>query len=444
MTQQHTQQYTVVIGLGLTGVSILRHLSAQGEHCLAMDTRSNPSGKVIIELEYPQLPIHLGPLDAKICAHAKRIVVSPGISLQEPVLIGAKQAGVPIISDLDLFFSENQAKVIAITGSNGKTTVTTLVGECLVACGFSVSVCGNIGRPVLDTLCDKPADYRVIELSSFQLEASDSFSPEVAVCLNVSPDHLDRHGTVSAYRAAKLRIYRGAETALVNADADAGYQYAPEKNQRVLSFGSDQSADISVCKTGVKSVITVLGAAALDVTGYSPQRQSNAMACLAILEAQDIDWAPAVSTIENFAGLAHRYQWIRTVDEVDYINDSKATNVGAAISALHSAVTRYQKVILIAGGQSKGVSLDGLAGPVAQSCRGVVLFGQDAALFDEALSESGVRITHVASLSEAVAVAAAQAKAGDLVLLSPAAASFDMFESYEQRGDIFIKCVQSL
>jgi UDP-N-acetylmuramoylalanine--D-glutamate ligase len=408
---------SAVIGLGLTGTSAIHYLQGQGEYVIALDTREAPQGVDALQQQYPDMPIHLGSLQPLLSEPVDRIVLSPGVSLQEPVLKQATQQGIPILSDIDLFLGSNTVPVIGITGSNGKTTVTTWVGECLQALGYSVNVCGNIGIPVLSTVTNKAVDFAVMELSSFQLDASSDLGLDVAVCLNVSPDHLDRHGTLDNYRAAKIRIFKGAKTVVVNAGEDAGYTYNAEPNQRLMAFVRDEKKTKHVA--------------------------ANVAATLAILEAVGIEQKEGLRVIAQCKGLPHRFQTVATIAGVNYINDSKATNVGAAVAAMQSGAQQHKNVVLIAGGQTKAAPLDEWAKAVQQTCSSVILLGEDASLMQSVLSSVGVDSTVVDSLQAAVQLARELVQSGDCVLLAPAAASFDMFSGYEERGRLFEKAVCS-
>jgi UDP-N-acetylmuramoylalanine--D-glutamate ligase len=407
-----------VVGLGLTGKSAIHYLQSRHEEVIALDTRVAPSGVDELQEKYPSMPIYLGSLEALLAQPVDRLVISPGVSLDEPVLQKIRQRKIPIFSDIDLFLEQNAVPVIAITGSNGKTTVTTWVGECLQALGYRVNVCGNIGIPVLSSI-DNDADYVVMELSSFQLDASHDIHAEVAVCLNVSPDHLDRHGSLENYTAAKMRVYRGANVAIVN--KNGGYFYSGTAGQKVLPF--------------LELPVT---------TGESRLHRTNAAAVVTILKAAGIRQVDAMQTVTRCKGLPHRFQSVGKIKGVIYINDSKATNVGAAISAMQTAREQANSVILIAGGQTKAAPLSEWASVVKESIASVFLYGEDAFLMHSALQQVGKNSTLVSDLKEAVQRSYEAAAAGDVVLLAPAAASLDMFRNYEHRGDVFSQCVMSL
>lgn len=435
---------TAVIGLGITGKSAIAYLHEQGEEIVAYDTRAELAGVDELQQRYPQMPIHLGSLAPLLQESVDRVLVSPGVPLDEPVLQKVVSLGMPLINDIDLFLEENTAPVIAVTGSNGKTTVTTWVGECLQALGYRVSICGNIGVPVLSCLGES-VDFVVMELSSFQLELSRPIQAEVAVCLNISPDHLDRHGSLDAYMDAKMRVYRGAKIAIVNADTGSGYHYQHRQGQQESSFSL--SVEATVCYQPEPGSLHFLHGESLPINclgSQSKQHIANALATLAILQALGISQADAMHVIGQCRGLPHRFQTVKTVGDVRYINDSKATNVGAAIVSMQAASDLANQVLLIAGGQSKSAPLNEWAAAVNKLVGPVFLYGQDAALMQQALVDVGKESQIVVDLPEAIAQSHSLAQPGDIVLLAPAAASFDMFKSYEARGEAFIQAVEQL
>lgn len=404
-----------IVGLGVTGKSVLHHFRHRTRELIACDTRSSLEEIDKLKKDYPEVEFHLSGLEPLLAHPLDQIVVSPGISLEEPVLQKLKAKGVLIQSDIDLFLQNNSTPVIAITGSNGKTTVTTWVGDCLSALGYSVFVCGNIGEPVL-AIESKKFDFIVMELSSFQLEASHPIRATVAICLNVTPDHLDRHGSMENYTAVKMRIYAGASIAVVR--ENAGYAYTPEPEQIVhLVSPLDQFSD------------------------QSEQQRDNREAVVAILEALNIDKAEAIRRVAACQGLKHRFETVGTINGVCYINDSKATNVGAAIMAMRSAKARANCVIVIAGGQTKASPLEEWASVAKECAEKMIVYGQDADLMQHVLGDLALRVN---DLKEAMVIAKKLAKPGDIVLLAPAAASLDQFKNYEERGDCFARLSNEL
>ncbi len=437
---------TLVVGLGKTGLSCVRYLSEKGRDLAVADSRQDPPGLQELREFWPEVPVHLGEFDTEMFAGFNELVVSPGISISEPAIVEAAARGAGIRGDIDLFAEAADAPIIAITGSNGKTTVTTLVGEMAKAAGRNVQVGGNIGTPALDLL-GKGADLYVLELSSFQLETTDELKAEVATVLNISDDHMDRYPDKMAYFQAKQRIYRGSRNAVVNLD-DALSTPMARDNLRFVCFGFNRvnPETFSTRDDDQGTWITfgfdnLLLASELQLLGR--HNISNVMAALALGQAAGLPMAAMLEAARTFRGLPHRCEFVRNLDGVDYINDSKGTNVGATVAAIESLVPEQGKVILIAGGDGKGADFTSLAEPVHRHCRAVVLIGRDADAIAQTLPED-VAIVRAVSLSGAVAQAQGLALAGDRVLLSPACASFDMFRDYSDRGDQFRTLVEAL
>ncbi|KPQ27452.1 MAG: UDP-N-acetylmuramoylalanine--D-glutamate ligase [Marinobacter excellens HL-55] len=437
---------TLVVGLGKTGLSCARYLSEQGRDVAVADSRQNPPGLQELQQGWPDVPVYLGEFDHSVFAGFSELVVSPGISVAEPAIAGAAAKGASIRGDIDLFAAAADAPIIAITGSNGKTTVTTLVGEMAKAAGRKVQVGGNIGTPALDLL-GKGADLYVLELSSFQLETTDELSAEVATVLNISDDHMDRYPDKMAYFQAKQRVYRGSRNAVVNLD-DALSTPMARDNLRFVCFGFNRvnPETFSTRDDDQGTWITfgfdnLLLASELQLLGR--HNISNVMAALALGQAAGLPMAAMLQAARAFRGLPHRCEFVRNLDGVDYINDSKGTNVGATVAAIESLVPEQGKMILIAGGDGKGADFTPLAEPVHCHCRAVVLIGRDADAIAQTLPED-VAIARADSLAGAVAQAQGLALVGDRVLLSPACASFDMFRDYNDRGDQFRALVEAL
>ncbi len=439
-------RHSLVFGLGITGLSCLRYLAASDQLTL-VDTRPAPPLLAQARQQFPAVTMHCGVVDPALFTQVDRIIVSPGLPLEHPWLDAARAAGVPLASDIALFLDAVQAPVIGITGTNGKSTVTTLTAALLRASGFSVAVGGNLGEPALDLL-SSPAEIYVLELSSFQLERLQDECLALGAVLNVSPDHMDRYPTLAAYAAAKQRIYQGARVAVHNR-ADA-LTAPPAAVPQCISVGLDQPpgpqewgiADIaghaSLCRGGD----AVLPLAELAMHGR--HNEFNALAALALATAAGADPARCAEVLRSFPGLDHRCQLVGQHQGVRFINDSKATNVGATVAALEGLGDRHQAgIILIAGGDAKNADLQPLREPVRRWVREVVLLGKDAPALAAALD--GVCPVHrVASLEAAVACAAALARRGDIVLLSPACASLDMFTNFEARGRAFAAAVAAL
>lgn len=437
---------TLIVGLGKTGLSCVRHLSEQGREFAVADSRAHPPGLEELRAGWPDVPVYLGEFDPEVFAGFNELVVSPGISIGEPAIAGAADKGAVIRGDIDLFAEAADAPIVAITGSNGKTTVTTLLGEMAQAAGRKVQVGGNIGTPALDLL-GQGADLYVLEVSSFQLETTHELGALAATVLNVSDDHMDRYPDKMAYFQAKQRIYNGCQNAIVNLD-DALSTPMARDNLRFVCFGFNRvnPETFSTRDDEHGTWITfgfdnLLLASELQLMGR--HNLSNVMAALALGYAAGLPMKAMLPVARQFSGLAHRCECIRRLNGVEYINDSKGTNVGATVAAVESLAPEQGKIILIAGGDGKGADFSPLAEPLARHCRAVILIGQDAAAIAAAVGESAPTQT-AQSLSEAVAQAAGQAQAGDRVLLSPACASFDMFHSYSDRGEQFRALVEGL
>lgn len=446
MTISLNNKLVLVLGLGETGLSALRWLVAQGAAVAVADTRENPPSASVVKAEMPNVLVHCGAFDAEILKAAELLVVSPGIALAEPAIQAAIEAGVAVVGDVELFaqYRPECAKVIAITGANGKTTVTTLVGEMCKAAGLKTIVAGNIGLPVLDTLAMEAPDVYVLELSSFQLETTNSLKVNAATVLNLTEDHMDRYGELAMYAAAKAHIFYHATHQVLNRD-DAWSMIMERPSAQVSTFGlgvdanhfgiDDTQEGIWLCNAGQH----LINAADLHIQGS--HNALNALAALALCRAIGIEYTPLLNALYNFKGLPHRVQWIADVDDVDYYNDSKGTNVGATCAALSGFP---QKVVLIAGGDGKGQDFSPLVSPVKKNARAVVLIGRDAALIEQALIETEVAMYHAQDMAEAAVIAKRVSERGDAVLLSPACASFDMYKNYIERAEAFVGAVKQL
>ena len=445
-----SNQLVVIVGLGVTGVSAARFLQKQNVNFIVMDSRDAPPNYEAFIREFPEIKVLTGALDASVLASASEMVVSPGISLKTPEIAAAIDQGVTAIGDIELFARYVDKPVVAITGSNAKSTVTTLVGEMVEQAGLSVAVGGNIGVPVLELLDREAVDIFVLELSSFQLETTHSLRPKVATILNISHDHMDRYSDLSEYHQAKQRIYRHAEQVVVNRQ-DPLTHPPLSRDALVWTFGVDQP-DIKGFglrqKQGVDYLAyqfsTVLPVSELPIKGK--HNAVNAAAALALGMAIDLPLESMVNTLRRFSGLAHRCQYVATINDVMYINDSKATNVGATLAAIEgfapvSAAT--QKIILIAGGDGKGADFSPLYQAILEHVKHVVLIGRDSELIQKAIAPETSSI-QVSTLQEAVDKAYEIACEGDVVLLSPACASFDMFAGFEDRGQQFMQLVEAL
>ncbi len=446
MTQPMTQlrEPVVVVGLGLTGLACVRYLLRHGVTPTVTDSRTAPPGLDALQREAAHVVAHCGELDRALLNQAGTVLVSPGVALSTPALVEAAAAGAELIGDIELFARQTEVPVVAITGSNGKSTVTTLVGEMARQAGLRVAVGGNLGRPALELL-DEPAELYVLELSSFQLETTCSLQPVAAAVLNLSPDHQDRYADMASYAAAKQRILRGAATAILNRDDPWVAAMAdPKQATRWFTLGDPEGADLGVIDvSGVAWLVAgeerLMQADEVALSGQ--HNRANALAALAIGRAIGLPLAAMRQVLGGFSGLPHRSRRVAEIDGVVWYNDSKGTNVGATLAAV--AGIPGERIVLIAGGDGKGADFAPLAGAVAERCRAVVLIGRDAPRLQAALAET-VPLQRAETLKEAVQQAAELARPGDSVLLSPACASLDMFRDYADRGEQFEAAVNRL
>lgn len=434
---------TLIVGLGATGLSVVRHLVAQGERFAVTDTREAPAGLARLSEIAGSDNAWAGPLAKLEPGRWRRIIVSPGVPAALPELERAAAPGAEIVGDIELFARLARRPVLGITGSNGKSTVTALAGALLAADGHRVAVGGNFGTPALDLL-DQEAELYVLELSSFQLETTYSLAASSAVILNISADHLDRYADLSAYAAAKARILQGARRIVLNREDPVVVRLGAGRD--TVSFGLDEPPgpdDFGILERGAEPWL-VRGAtpliAARDLALHGRHNWLNVLASLALcwpwLENAP-RWRPVLQT---FAGLPHRSRPVARRRGVDYVDDSKGTNVGATLAAIRGVAG---PLILIAGGQGKGQDFAPLADALVGKARGVLLLGTDAPAIAQALN-GAVPVRIVATMEDAVAGAAAWAEPGDTVLLSPACASLDMFASYADRGERFATAVRGL
>jgi len=442
-----SDQFRIVVGLGKSGMSVVRHLARRGQPFAVVDTRANPPELATLQAQYPQVEVRCGELDVDFLCRASELLVSPGLAVSTPALQAAAARGVKLSGDIELFAREARAPIIAITGSNAKSTVTTLVGEMAQAAGRKVAVGGNLGTPALDLLNDDVELY-VLELSSFQLETTEQLNAEVATCLNVSEDHMDRYAGLPAYHQAKHRIFRGARQVVVNRDDRLSRPLVGEEVP-VWSFGlgkPDFKGFGLIEENGEKHLAfqfeVLMPARELKMRGA--HNQSNALAALALGHAVGLPFAAMLQTLRTFAGLPHRCQWVGERAGVSYYDDSKATNVGAALAAIGGLGADIDgKLVLIAGGDGKGADFSALREPIGRHCREVILLGRDAGRLACTL-QGAVALEQVQGLEEAVQRAAECALPGDAVLLSPACASLDMFKNFEERGRLFAAAVEAL
>lgn len=441
----HTYDLVGVVGLGQSGMSCVRFLLQQGLKPLVFDTRNAPPQAEQLNELAPELELHCGPLDVSSLLACDVLVVSPGLDLRMPALQMARDAGVLLVGDTDIFAQYVQAPVLGITGSNGKSTVTQLTGELLAAAGKKVAIGGNIGIPMLDVLADD-VDVYVLELSSFQLDTMHDLQLHAGALLNISDDHLDRYLNREAYATSKQRIYRNAEQGIWNREQRST---APERMPFVqqLSFGSDEAEQERPGlfglghAEGVPSIQfkgqTLLHANELQLAGL--HNLLNAQAALALLHSLEVEFSTEVlNCLRQFRGLPHRCELVAEHEGVRWVNDSKATNIGAAEAAIQGLRPLVKgKLILIAGGDGKGADFNTFK-PALQLVDELIVLGRDGARIGQQHSIS----TSVKDMAEAVKVAASKTIPGSTVLLAPACASLDMFSNYQERGEVFKAAVQ--
>ncbi len=435
----------VVLGLGATGLSCARYLHHSGLAFTVVDTRSDPPGLDEFLREFPQVPLFLADVPAAVVENAAELIVSPGLGLDHPLVATAIAAGVTVLGDIDLFIQEAAAPVVGITGSNAKSTVTEWVGQMARTAGVNVAVGGNLGTPALDLLAPDCELY-VLELSSFQLERAGPLNLAVATVLNITEDHLDRHGDLPAYHRAKHKIFGGCRQAVVNKNDPLTTPLVPDSvgviswrmgEPELGGFGlRTEQGEEYLCHQFDK----LLPVRSLGLSGR--HNVANALAALAIGHAAHLPMAAMLASLESFSGLPHRTQLIEEIDGVSFINDSKATNPGATEAALRG-LGQGRNIVLIAGGVGKGANFDQLRSAVVAHCKMLILIGEAGPEMQASL-EGCTQIEFVSSLEQAVDMAAESSERGDCVLLSPACASFDMFSGYQERGETFVLAVADL
>ena len=448
---------SVVVGLGKTGASCLRYFAKHGIAAAATDSRRSPPGLAELGPLARTLDIRLGAFDLSLLDGASQVLMSPGVSLDEPIARAARARGIEVLGDVELFARAVHAPVIGITGTNGKSTVTSLVAAMASAAGRRVLAGGNLGTPALDLLDQPVPDLYVLELSSFQLETTTSLNLVAAVVLNVSADHMDRYATVLDYARAKERIFARAATVVRNADDPLVMEMGGAANRRaanraaanhaaprIVTFSTQRTdADYCLLRDGNRTFLCRHGAAVFEmarmkITGL--HNAANALAALALGDAAGLPLAAMLQALENFPGLPHRSAWVADFRGVRYVDDSKGTNVGATLAAVDGMPG---PLVVIAGGVSKGQDFAPLAAAFKGKVRHVVLIGKDAGEVERALA-GFVSSERAASMQDAVAAATRVAQPGDTVLLSPACASLDMFRDYGHRGDVFAAAVRAL
>lgn len=436
----------VIAGLGATGFSCAGYLHAKGIPFAVTDSRLNPPNLEEFKKKYPTAQLALGKLDKALLQQAGTIVLSPGLALSEPVIAQQVERGIPVIGDIELFAQAVTKPVIAITGTNAKSTVTTLVGKMAEAAGYKTQVGGNLGVPALDLLTNQQAtDLFVLELSSFQLETTYSLRPRVATVLNITPDHMDRYHSLSDYQRAKHRVYQHSDTVVCNRDDPLTDISSSKKFQFTLQAPGKNEFGLLANQAGMFLAYEdqlLLPVKELPVMGK--HYQANALASLAIGHGFGLPFAPMLQALRHFPGLPHRCQFVREREGVRWYNDSKGTNVGATQAAIEGLGSEIPgKLILIAGGVGKNADFSSLVPLIEQYVRHVILIGEAANEIANEIDKR-VAVTFAHTMDEAVKAAAAAAQPQDCVLLSPACASFDMFKNYEHRGHVFTGIVERL
>lgn len=442
----------LVLGLGESGLAMARWCARNAAVVTVADSRVNPPNAERLSKDLPGVRLVTGPFDEALLEKQEIVAISPGVPVAEAVVQKAIVGGLPVVSEIELFMQglrrlSPAAVVLAITGSNGKTTTTALTSALAASTGRRSVAAGNISPSALDALMSAEDENSfpevwVLELSSFQLETTHRLAPQAAAVLNVSEDHLDRYDGLDAYAAAKARILDGASVAVLNRQ-DVRVSAMQSETRKTVTFGLDappNPEDFGLVDGWiVKGERRLVEQRALKLVGT--HNAANAMAALALCEAASIPVAQVIDSLAGFSGLPHRVEWVDRVSGVDYYDDSKGTNVGATLAALEGM---GRKVAIILGGDGKGQDFSPLAPAVAAHARHVALIGRDAALIADAIAATGVSMTRCADMPEAVKSSAAAAQTGDAVLLSPACASLDMYRNYAHRAEVFIAAVRAL
>lgn len=433
-------QYShIVLGLGATGLSVVRYLCGKGITPLVMDSRRQPPGAETLSTSFPDVKLISGGFDCRYLVQASQIIISPGIAMYTPEVRVALDMGIEVIGDIELFareIADRKPCVIGITGSNGKSTVTTLVGEMAREAGIAVAVGGNIGLPALDLLHEN-ADLFVLELSSFQLETTHSLKCVAATCLNISEDHMDRYSDLAAYRAAKLRLYQQSRAVLFNRDDKLTIPPEP-MNQNSFGLAAPKCDEWGISDGkiyhGSSEIISIA-----EVSLLGSHNHANLIAAMALVDFVDVSKQVMVDVARTFTGLSHRCEVVAIKNGITYVNDSKATNVGATVAAIDGLSDHLGDIILIAGGDGKGADFTPLTAALAKVTH-LITLGRDGNKI-AALKSGAFKVD---SMAAAVAKATELATSGDIVLLSPACASLDMYSNFMARGDDFRGLVEQL
>lgn len=444
--------YKLVVGLGETGLSCARFLARKGERFKVVDSRLNPPALDEFRKLFPAVEYELGDFQVHTFMNAEQLIVSPGVSLLTPAIAAAMKNNVSVTGDIDIFSREVKRPIAAVTGSNGKSTVVELLAAILKSANVKYLLGGNLDganfKPALDLLSEAPADIYILELSSFQLETTENLAAEVATILNLSEDHLDRYASLEDYKKAKQRIFNGCRHVVINRDDPASIPPATI---------SVPSLDFGFSKPGINGLglleedgdqylayqfEKIVSVSELKIAGQ--HNIANALAAIALALTLEIELDAIRRALREFTGLPHRCQWVASIKGVDFYNDSKGTNVGATMAAVEGLGQRISgHILLIAGGVSKGADFSPLAPVINRWAREVILIGRDA-LELAATLDADIQTYFAEDMQDAVSVALEHASAGDAVLLSPACASFDMFDNYRHRGQVFVQSVERL
>ncbi len=434
---------TLVLGLGKTGLSCVRYLAETGESLGVADSRQAPPELEDLQRHYPLVPFFPGDFEPGLLCRARRLIISPGIDPAHPAIRAARRAGVEILGDVEIFCRNINAPLIAVTGSNGKSTVVSLLAEMFRRSGLRVGLGGNIGTPALDLLPLPAPDYYILELSSFQLETLYSHRPVAATVLNVSADHLDRYQDLRDYARIKEKIYAGDGTMVINLD-DERVLGMLRPGRRVITYSLTQAeADFSISNRNGENWLMNNQAALVkqsELKVHGRHNLANILACLALGMALDLPMSALLEALTEFTGLPHRCEWVAEFNGVNWFNDSKGTNVGATLAALRGLADNRRNILLIAGGDGKGADFSPLGSAIEKHVKSAILIGRSAHEI-AGIVPDGKSVFYATSLAAAVNTAFRLAQPGDTVLLSPACASFDMFTDYADRGDAFKRCV---
>ena len=452
MVEEPSNRISVIVGLGSTGLSCAKYFASKGKPYKVVDNRDDPPGLSALIEQFPATEYEVGGFLLDTFKNARELVVSPGINLNTSEIVAARRAGVPVTGDIDIFSKLVTTPIIGITGSNGKSTVVSILAEILKKAGKKYGLGGNLDganfKPALDLLGEGKKDFYVLELSSFQLETTEKLSAEVAAILNLSPDHMDRYETLEEYHRAKLRVFNGCKQILINRDDD--YSYPQKKlGLPVWDYGFSRPGvnGLGLLEEDGDQYLAFQFEKLVSVNElkvFGQHNIKNVLAAAGLAMALGIDMKYIRAAIKEYEGLPHRCQWVANIRGVEFYNDSKGTNVGAtmaAVEGLGQIISGH--ILLIAGGISKGADFRPLVPMINRWGKEVILIGQDAVEM-AANFDNDIQTYFANDMQDAVSVALEHATPGDAVLLSPACASFDMFQNFQERGQTFIQSVGRL